>query len=88
MRNLTGILRQEDETVLTELNIMLFEIPSPQTGEVFHSGLFNAPQGRSVQSGSYRLFLSDCRKADILIKSSILTGKNRTVSFSIIGEFN
>jgi hypothetical protein len=88
VRNLTGIIRQDDETVLTELNIMLIEIPSPQTGEVYHSGLFNAPSGRPIKSGSYRLFLSDSRKAEILIKSCILTGKKRTVFFSIIGEFN
>ena len=38
MRNLTGILQQDNKTCLTDLNVMLFEIPSPQTGKFFIPG--------------------------------------------------
>jgi hypothetical protein len=87
MKNLIGTLQQEDQTYLTELNVMLFEIPSPQTGQVYHSGLFNIPKEQAIKSDVCTLVLSDNRNADILIKSSILGGKNRAVFFSVIGGF-
>jgi hypothetical protein len=38
MRNLIGTLQQGDETCLTDLNVMLFEIPCTQTGRFFIPG--------------------------------------------------
>jgi hypothetical protein len=87
MRNLIGTLQQDNGTCLNNLNVMLFEIHSPQTGEVFHSGLFNIPKERSIHPDLFTLVLSDKRSAEILIKSSILSGNNRAVFFSVLGEF-
>jgi hypothetical protein len=87
LRNLTGTLQQDNGTCLNNLNIMLFEIPSTQSGEVFHSGLFNIPKEQALHPDFFTLVLSDKRSAEILIKSSRLSGKNRAIFFSVLGEF-
>jgi hypothetical protein len=87
LRNLIGTLQQDDGTCLTDLNVMLFEIPGTQTGEVFHSELFNIPKEQSIHPDFFTLVLSDKRSAKILIKSSRLSGKKRAVFFSVLGGF-
>jgi len=87
LRNLIGTLQQDNGTCLNNLNVMLFVIPSTQTGEVFHSGLFNIPKEQALHPDFFTLVLSDKRSAEILIKSSRLSGKNRAIFFSVLGEF-
>jgi hypothetical protein len=87
LKNLIGTLHQEGQPCLTDLNVMLFEITSPQTGHIYHSGLFNLPKEQSLNPDAFTLLLSDNRNADILIKSSALSGEKRAVFFSVIGGF-
>jgi hypothetical protein len=87
MRNLTGTLQQDDGTCLTDLNVMLFEIPCTRTGEIFHSGLFNIPKEQAIHPEFFTLVLSDKRSAEILVKSSVVSGEKRAIFFSILGEF-
>jgi hypothetical protein len=87
MKILTGTLKHEGQTCLTDLNVMLFEIPSTQTGQVQQSGLFSVPKEQPIDPNAFTLVLSDNRIADISIQSSKLRGEKRAVLFSVIGGF-
>jgi hypothetical protein len=87
MRNLTGTLQQEDRTCLTDLNVMLFENPNTQTGEIFHSGLFNIPKEQAIEPDFFTLVLADKRCVKIRIKSTVVSGEKRAIFFSVLGEF-
>ncbi len=87
MINLIGTLQQKGHPSLTELTVLLRKTTSPKTGQVHHAGLFNLAKEQAINSTDCTLVLSDNRNADLLIQSSILRGENRTIFFSVIGEF-
>jgi hypothetical protein len=87
MKILTGTLKHLGQTCLTDLSVMLFEIPSPQTGQKNQFGLFSVPKEQPINPDSFTLVLPDNRIADISITSSNLRGGKRAVLFSVIGGF-
>jgi hypothetical protein len=85
--NLIGTLQQEGHASLPELNVLLCETISLQTGEVHHSGLFNIAKEQSINPTACTLVFPDNRNADIVIRSSLVRGEKREIFFSVIGEF-
>jgi hypothetical protein len=88
MKILSGTLKHLGQTCLTDLSVMLFEIPIPQTGQINQFGLLSFPKEQPINPNAFTLVLSDNRIADILIKSSTLRGEKRAVFFSVIGGFH
>jgi hypothetical protein len=87
MTNLNAQLKQNDRTILQDLDFILLEVPSAESGEDFSSGFFQIPEGNSIEPDLYQLVLPDNTEAEILIMRSFVFGGDLTAFFSVVGEF-
>jgi hypothetical protein len=87
LMNLNAQLRQNNKTILPELDYILLQIPDSITGEEYCSGFFQIPDGTSIEPDVYQLVLPDMSEAEILIMRSFFIDEEHTAFFSVVGEF-
>jgi hypothetical protein len=87
MTNLNAQLKQNDRTILQDLDFILLEVPCSETGQEYSSGFFQIPDGNSIEPDLYQLVLPDNTEAEILIMRSFLVGGDLAAFFSVVGEF-
>jgi hypothetical protein len=87
LMNLTAQLKQNNQTILSDLDYILLQIPDSETGEEYCSGFFQIPNGTSIEPDLYRLVLPDMTEAEILIMRSFFINEENTAFFSVVGDF-
>ena len=85
MQHLSGDLFKSGNIILNDLKILVADIPSPKSGRIIHSGIFNTKITNFLEPGFYQFALADHGKIDIKVKTSRLIGGNRAVFFTVEG---
>jgi hypothetical protein len=85
--NVNAQLKQNDKTILPDLDYILLQIPDSVSGEDYCSGFFQIPEGTSLEPDLYQLVLPDLSEAEILIMRSFLIGEEHTAFFSVLANF-
>ncbi len=88
MTNLNAQLKQNDRTILPDLNFILLELPNSSTGHEYSTGFFQIPEGNSIEPDLYQLVLPDNTEAEIVIMRSFVFGEDLAAFFSVVEEFH
>jgi hypothetical protein len=85
--NLYAQLKQNNITIIPDVDYILLEIPESATGEEYSAGFFQLPEGTSLEPDLYQLVLPDMKEAEILIMRSYFVGEEHTAFFSVVADF-
>lgn len=79
MSQVRGTVKQNDQALLEDIEVWIFESEDPRSGLKSWSGRFTLPQGNSIEPGGpYRLVLEDGRSGDILVTTSVISSHQPT----------
>jgi hypothetical protein len=85
--NFSAQLKQNDITIIPDVDYILLQIDESATGEEYSAGFFQLPEGTSLEPDLYKLVLPDMKEAEILIMRSFLIGDEHTAFFSVVAAF-
>lgn len=85
--NLSAQLKQNDITIIPDVDYILLQVAESETGEEYSAGFFQLPEGTSLEPDLYKLVLPDMTEAEILIMRSYFVGEEHTAFFSVVANF-